>query len=205
MKEIKAILLDLGNVVVLVRAEAAHAGYSAYGKIDPDSMFRYVMDSENMNRYQEGRLNSSQFYEKTRRYFKIKISYADFYKVWNDMFERYLEMEEIIKTLKEKYPQIKLVLLSNTNQAHYEHIKKEYPILGLLDGHVVSYEVGRQKPHPEIYKEALKVSGTLPKETFYTDDRPELIEAARVMGIHAFQFTGHEAFRAQLAKFNIEV
>lgn len=205
MKTIKAILLDLGNVVVLVKPEAVQKGYAAHGKFEDAQMFNYVMDSDNLNRFQEGKITPSQFYNRTRRHFRLDISFSDFYKVWNDMFAHYPEMEEIIKTLKEKYPEVKLVLLSNTNEAHYEHIKKEYPILELLDGYVVSHELGKQKPHPDIYKEALKVAGTLPKETFYTDDRAELIDAARVMGIHAYQFTGHEEFRAHLSKFNIEV
>ena len=95
--------------------------------------------------------------------------------------------------------------MSNTNEAHYEFLLKEYEILDVFDERVVSHQIRRQKPRSEIYTEALRLAGSLPKETFYTDDRLDLVEAARVRGIIAYQFVGHEELRSQLAKFGITV
>ncbi|MGD2279449.1 MAG: HAD-IA family hydrolase, partial [Candidatus Omnitrophota bacterium] len=117
----------------------------------------------------------------------------------------YPEMEKIIKELKDKYPGVKLVLISNTNEAHYDFIKEKYEILKLMDKCVVSHELGRQKPHPDIFNKAMRLAGSIPKETFYTDDRPDLVSAARVMGIRAFDFTGHDSLRENLSKCGIEV
>ena len=52
---------------------------------------------------------------------------------------------------------------------------------------------------------ALALAGTEARSVFYTDDRADLIKKARAMGIKAFQFTGYEGLREQLAKFGINV
>jgi len=203
---IKAILFDLGNVIVGVDAHKLEKVYVENGKnIKEGQVVDYFMDSDNINRYMEGKLNSSQFYSKTKRIFKLNMKFGEFYGHWNDIFFPIRETEEIIKNLKADYPGIKLVLLSNTNESHYDFIRGEYKVLELLDDHIVSHEFGKQKPHPAIFKEALKIAGTLPKETIYTDDREDLIEAARIMGIRAFRFTTPEQFRTDLARFDINV
>ena len=204
-RSIKAIFFDLGNVIVRVDPVMLEGGYAAYGRIREGQIIDYFMDSDNMNRYMEGKLTSSQFYSRTRRLFKLDIRFHEFYRIWNSIFAPYPEVEEIIRTIRRDYPEIKMILVSNTNESHYEFLRDTYNILDVLDGCVVSHEGGEQKPHPAIFNEALALAGSIPRNTFYTDDRPELISAARVMGIRAFQFVGHEQLRDQLAQFGIRV
>ncbi|MFH1552590.1 MAG: hypothetical protein ABID83_03010, partial [Candidatus Omnitrophota bacterium] len=66
-KSIKAILFDLGNVIVRFDAEKVEKEFGGYGKIKEGEFVDYITDSDNTNRYMEGRLTSSQFYNKTRR------------------------------------------------------------------------------------------------------------------------------------------
>lgn len=205
MKTIKAILFDLGNVIIRFDATLFEKALEPFGKIEEGKIVDYLMESYNVNRYMEGRLTASQFYARTRRKFGLKIKFGEFFRIWNSIFFPYPEMEQIVKRLKKRYPEIRLVLISNTNEEHYEFLKKDYDILSLMDECVVSHEVGKCKPHPAIFREALKLAGTLPKNTFYTDDREDLIEAARVMGLKAYKFVGHEELRKQLAKFGITV
>lgn len=205
MKKVKAIFFDLGNVIVNFDPEILEEGYSRFGNIEKGKVVEYLLESKNVERYMEGRLTASQFYSKTRRLFKLKIKFGEFYELWNSIFIPNPEMEEIVKKIKEKYPEIKIVLVSNTNYEHFEFIKENYKVMELFDAHVVSHEVGKCKPDSSIFQEALKLSGTLPKDTFYTDDRADLIEAARIMGLRAFLFTGHLELKQQLAKYGIDV
>lgn len=205
MPEIKTILFDLGNVLVNVDIARAAKTYSTFSKRKEEEFSHYIHTSRELKMYQEGKLTSSQFYAKTCRLFKMDIKFADFYDTWNSMFYPYPEMETIIKNIKKKYPHIKMILLSDTNEAHYTFIRKEYNILDLLDGFVLSFEVGKEKPHADMFKSALSLADTIPRDTFYTDDKAELTRAARVMGIRAFQFTGHEDLRETFRKCGLEV
>jgi FMN phosphatase YigB (HAD superfamily) len=200
---IKAIFFDLGNVLVRFDLAILEKGYAEYGYKPHMDIARYIMESDTGRSYMRGRINSSVFYEKTRRHFRMKISFGDFYRVWNSMFYPYPEMELIVRSVKEKYPEVTLVLISDTNEGHYRFIKENYAFLEVLDRYVLSYEVGWMKPDKRIYRKAIDASGSPARDIFYTDDRLDLIEKARTMGIRAYQFTGHEALLAQLAKFGL--
>ncbi len=204
-KTIKAIFFDLGNVIVGVDAEKLEKGLAAKGKVEEGKVVEYFLDSDNMNRYMEGKLSSSRFFSRTRRHFRLDIGYNDFYGLWNDIFYAMPEMEDLIRKLRSDRPEIKLILVSNTNETHYDYIKEKFRILDLLDGHIVSHEIGCQKPDRTIFTEALRLAESIPPNTFYVDDRKDLIEAARVMGLHAYQFVGAEQFRKDLSKCGISL
>jgi len=201
--KIKSILFDLGNVIIKFDPAIAEKGYSRHGKFSKGAFITYLMNSDIVDKYMEGKLTSSRFYTVTCKKFKLDMKFNEFYKIWNSIFYPYPEMEEIVRSLKSKYPDIKLVLVSNTNEAHFDFLKIKYDVLSVFDKHVVSHKIGFIKPRSKIFREALRIAGGIAKETFYTDDRPELISAARVLGLRAFQFTGHEELKKQLARFNI--
>ena len=108
-----------------------------------------------------------------------------------------MEVEKIIKSLKGK---VKLVLLSNTNELQYEYARKKYKIIEMFDEFVLSYKVGMRKPHPLIFLEAVKKSGTLPWNCVYFDDIKEFVIIARFLGIKAFQFKNAKKLRNDLTK-----
>ena len=62
-----------------------------------------------------------------------------------------------------------------------------------------------KKPDVRIYKKALAALGVQPQETFYTDDRPELIESAGRLGIQGFVFRGVEQLKNDLMDAGIEI
>ncbi len=202
---IKTMFFDLGKVIVNYDPGILVEGYRKYGKVDEKKYIDYLWGSKDANGYMEGKITSSHFYMRTKRTFRLKIKYNEFYEVWNSMFWPYPEVEDIIRKVKNKYPDIKLVLVSNTNEAHFDFIRATYDILDVFDEFIVSHKVGKQKPHAKIFTEALKAAGNPPKETFYTDDMEKFILSARSMGIRAFQFTGHRDLLSVLEKLNIRL
>ncbi|MDD5634433.1 MAG: HAD hydrolase-like protein [Candidatus Omnitrophica bacterium] len=205
MSTIKAILFDLGNVIVKVDLEKLKEGFLPFCKNNKDKLIRYFAESDNMRAYQEGKINSSQFYNKTKRFFRMDMKYNEFYAAWNNIFDLYPESEKILLNIKKLYPDIKLFMFSDTNESHYNFLVKKYDVLSIFDGYVLSYKIGKHKPHSKMFREAINLSGCLPKEIFYTDDREDLISGARIAGVRAYQFTSPEDLRAQLAKFEIFV
>lgn len=202
---IKAVFFDLGNVLVRFDINILINGFSGSKRLTPEKLEKYIMRSKTGKSYMEGKISSSIFYTRTKRELKMKYKFNEFYKIWNSMFYPYPEMENITLKIKEKYPDIKLLLVSDTNQAHFDHIKEAYPFINIFDHFVLSYEVGKMKPHPYIYNEALKIAGTLSKDTIYIDDRADLIKAARSMGICAYQFTGHQKLLEDLEKHGLKI
>lgn len=95
----------------------------------------------------------------------------------------------------------RLVLLSNTHDLHYAHLRARLPVLEKFDAIILSNEVGLMKPDPEIYRRAL---GNTPAErAVFFDDVPEYVEGARAVGLHAHVFTSAEQVPAQLAALGL--
>jgi len=104
-----------------------------------------------------------------------------------------------LKVLRRRW---RLHLISNINALHYAYIRRTFPRhLRVFDKVVLSYKVGAQKPHPRIYRCAVRVKGRrAPGRVLYTDDRPDLIRAARRLGLDAIRFRSVRQFKSELRR-----
>jgi FMN phosphatase YigB (HAD superfamily) len=127
----------------------------------------------------------------------------DFRTTWSSAFlPDLLVSEELLATLKRNYP---LILVSNTNEAHYEFIRSKYPVLAYFDKCVLSYEVGSLKPDHKIFEHAIEIAGSPADRLFFTDDREENILAARELGIRAHQFLGQAKLLKALQDEGVQI
>lgn len=115
---------------------------------------------------------------------------------WRDIFT---PVPSALAALDRLAPDVTSVLISNTNALHWDgvlHVAPELPRLVPL--RALSFEVGAAKPEPAHFHAALARAGALPGDTFYADDRPDLVEAARELGIEGFVVTDPDLFSSEL-------
>ena len=89
-------------------------------------------------------------------------------------------------------------ILSNMGDNVLENMERTFDWLPRFDVLVWSYQVRMAKPAPAIYRLVLKRLGTRPEETLFLDDRPVNVEAARALGMLAFDFSTVDRLRADL-------
>ncbi len=96
----------------------------------------------------------------------------------------------------------KVYILSNYGNTSFNACIREGHLrfLELVDGRVISYEVQKVKPEPEIYEEILSKYALDPAECVFIDDRPENIEGAEKAGIRGIVFTDFKKAEAELEK-----
>ena len=85
-------------------------------------------------------------------------------------------------------------ILSNMPLPIGESLRVTPGFLDHFDQVTFSYELGVLKPEREIYEYALRGLGVAPAEALFLDDRPENVEGARAIGLHADLFTTWEDF-----------
>jgi putative hydrolase of the HAD superfamily len=85
-------------------------------------------------------------------------------------------------------------ILSNLPRTLGERLRSEPGFLGHFDQVTFSYELGFIKPEAAIYRHAMEGLGVEPGEALFLDDRPENVEGARAVGIHAEVFDSWEEF-----------
>ncbi len=184
----KAVIFDLGRVLldfdhlIAARTIAPHTEKTA------DEIFSLFFDSELTRSFEEGRVSSQEFFAQVSRTLGLRIPYGEFVPIWNQIFfytASNRAVNAIAQRLRAKY---KTAVLSNINILHYEYIRSTFPVFSSFDTVITSYEMKATKPSPVIYAKALEIIGAGPEETFYTDDRPELVAAAQALGFRAFVF-----------------
>lgn len=101
--------------------------------------------------------------------------------------------------LLQRYKQqgFKLYGLSNWSDLIYPVLAK-YPIFGLLDGRIISYEEHLVKPDPAIYQVLLDRFSLTPQECLFTDDKPENVVTAQQLGMQGIVFRNAAQFEVEL-------
>ena len=96
---------------------------------------------------------------------------------------------------------VHLFLLSNMPESTYNLLVKRHAFFAHFTHLVISGKILMLKPEPAIYKHLVEVTGIVPSESVFIDDLTRNVIAARESGLHAIQFTGPEACRAELRAY----
>lgn len=203
--DISAIIFDLGNVIVDFDHRIAARKILQFTDRSEEELFNLFFDSGLTGLFEEGKISSAEFFSQVKNLLGLRLDYHRFVSIWNEIFfmtDRNHRVYNIAKSLKQKF---RIALLSNVNILHFEYIKKTFPVCDAFDHIVTSYEAGFRKPHPRIYQKTLDILGVAPEKCFYTDDRPQLIESARGLGISSYVFEGVEQLKDDLLHNGIAV
>jgi len=118
-------------------------------------------------------------------------------RIWSDIFEPMEGMEAMLRALREQG--LRLVLLSNTNEWHFDFCARRFPALQLFHAHALSFRLKCRKPDPAIFRKALALGEAAPAEALFIDDIQAYVESARGLGIDSVCFTGVDPLKSELA------
>ena len=189
MKNIKAIIFDLGNVILNINYKNTIDGFKKLGIKDASSFYSKKIQSDIFNQIEEGKITKEEFLlniqKKTSNASIKEIKYA-----WNAML---LDLpRKRINLLKKLSSNYNIFLLSNTNIIHIAEFKKkigskEYnQLYNLFNKVYYSYEIGLRKPKSKAFNLILNENNLSPNEVYFIDDSIQHIRSARKLGIHSF-------------------
>ena len=184
-KKTKAILFDLGNVILDFDFTPAFRRLSGASRRPAKEVKAFFLRSGLEVLYDGGKISSRQFHELVKKNLNHGLNYAEFKKVWNEIFTLNKGIADLIRRLR---PHYRLVLISNTNAMHYEYIRLKYPVMWHFDRKILSFKEKVRKPDARIYRKAIKACRAAAGEIFYIDDREDLTEAASALGLKTFTY-----------------
>lgn len=187
---IKNLIFDVGNVLIeyrwnqmlldygLTKEEAAIAGplffeHETWKELDLGNM-----SVEEVIRLYEERLPQ---YAGLIRWFLTHLELMPIPRP--DVWEK-------VHALKEKG--YRIYLLSNYNEDFFRVHTQGAAFLDDIDGKVVSYEIHKIKPYPEIYQYLLEKYNLKAEECVFFDDRAENTQTAKEMGIETYTISSKE-------------
>ena len=185
MTDRPAMIFDFGNVVA--HFDFARSGErlgQPLGLSGPEfvEIAKEAGLGEVLKVYESGGMDSEEFHRRVCSLTRIEPTFDAFATDWGDIFTPNEPVHAILRELKRLgYP---LFLGSNTNELHARHFRRQFEaILGLFDGLILSYEVGRIKPDSGFFGACAAVAGRPPRECVFIDDLVENVEAARSAGM----------------------
>ena len=211
---IKAVIFDLGKVVVDFDLNKAWNGFARFTDIPASQMEGIVYETsdrevlkygtskktDTLAKYNTNRISSEEFYKWMCERLRLKnMSFAEFSRAWGDIFTVNQPVSDLVNRLSEN--RYALVALSDTNPIQMEQIERIIPVtMRLFKGRIVtSYKVGSMKPNEKNYLEAIAVAKAKPGECVYVDDRSKYVEPAARLGMYGVHYDwDNEAKRDEL-------
>jgi len=186
--DIRALIFDLGNVIVKVDAVEMRKVFVRDGtdrEILPSSAnngWPQVVD------YECGLITTPDFVRHVSGLIGRELTIEEFDSAWSAVFRLNDPVAKLIPLLKQKYP---LVLLSNTNDSHWRWIRNAFgETLCEFNQCLLSFELNRMKPDREVFLAAARSTGQSPEHCLFIDDIEAFVEGARAAGLQAVQYTG---------------
>lgn len=181
--EIRAVVFDIGQVLIRLDFREVMKMRGMPPDADMQTWLRKMDDWTLYDQFERGNVSGEEFWEQTKRDFKLDFDRDEFLKRWNTVLQETISpMDEVLEGLKEKFP---LFGLTNANIFHYERMLAAYPIARHFKKIYSSHELRCRKPEREIYEKVTTLIGVKAEEIFFADDRKENVNAANLFGWQA--------------------
>jgi len=202
MKQIEAIVFDLGNVLVSVDWTLAAGKFCHYTGKTWDDLKSFADGGDVMDRFARGELQPQEFYELAVKQIGFRGEYRLFNRAFCGIFSPIQPMLSMAMALEGR---IRRYLLSNTNIMHMERLLASHPMLRRFDGHVLSYVEGMLKPDRAIFELTRDRFGLDPSATVYIDDLAQNCASAATVGFRVIHHTNPEITLRELTKLGVPV
>ena len=196
------VIFDLGGVVVDVNSDGLIHQLAQQAGRTFEEVHGVVYHEDLLLPFELGRISPRTYYEGVKAQLNLTWTYEQFVKFWNNLFTENADVTQIMRRLRNRY---RLTALSNTNELHINHLKATVPSLELFHDWVISSDVGMRKPEPGIYQVALQRARVQPHAAVYIDDRPELVEAGRRVGLTGIRFENSRQLEEELRVLGVNV
>lgn len=198
---IKWILFDLGNVLV-EHNPTGTARISEFLGIETGELHEFLIESDASRRLCNGEFSADQFTAMVNKRFNGTITPTMITEWFGPEIERvYPEIPSLVESLAGRYS---LGVLSNTFFGHWDYFVTT-ELARYFKAPMASHLLGFVKPDREIYLEALKRISATPGETVFIDDKAENVDAAKALGINAFQSLSPSETICGLEKIGIKI
>jgi putative hydrolase of the HAD superfamily len=201
--KVRAILFDIGRVLVGVDVSRVSGGLTAGPALSPSELWFALENDPRWPDWQEGRISPRDWYLHVSQRLRVALSFEQFAEVWNRAIApEPIQDDAFLERLAKRY---RLALLSNTDPIHVAHLQSTFAFFRLFPVRIYSCTVGVRKPNPLIYREALRACKVRASQAVYIDDIPAYVEAARVLGISGIHFQSPQQLVGDLRSLGIEV
>ena len=112
-----------------------------------------------------------------------------------------LKDKDIVKKLKEKYPNIKLVIATNHVSYIKEYIKNNIDIEDII----ISADINKIKPNPDFYYAVANILNEEPNNILFVDDNQNNIDGAKEIGMQTIKIDRYDDVFDKISRYLNEI
>lgn len=172
----RAVVFDLGKVLLDFDYRIAARQLAPDCAVGPDRLLELFNHDSLLLRYEEGAINTKEFFAEWSRLAGYRKSLDVFAPIFGSIFSPIEPMIQLQQTLSTRG--FATYIFSNTNRLAIEQIQKKFNFYGRFTGYILSFEQKALKPAPAIYEALERLSGFRGSELFYMDDIAENLAPA---------------------------
>jgi putative hydrolase of the HAD superfamily len=208
MPQFKNLIFDIGNVIVDIDYAVPIREFQKLAITDFASIVSYSKQHHIFDSFEKGQLSVDAFHAELRKFLRPDVTDEQILAAWNSILISYPKHKfDLLTRLKNTY---KVFALSNINETHVrainEAVRAQFGAKAFSDYFHTAYysnEVGFRKPELEIYQLLLDKENLNPAETFFVDDKPENVEAAKLLGLNAYELKHPTELESLLTQLQI--
>lgn len=200
---IRTIFFDFGNVLAFFDHSRAIREFAKLTDMNPVELGLQLYGGPLEDDYEVGKLTTAEYVRDAILNGRLKCSPEEFLHYFVDIFWTNPEVCDLIPKLKPRY---RIVLASNTNDAHFTRYTAQFAeVLEHFDYLVASHRVGSRKPHDEFFAAAKLQAKAEPHECAFVDDLPVNIEAANRAGFRGIVYLPDGTLRTRLEQLGVQI
>ncbi len=188
----KNLIFDIGNVIVDIDYAVPVREFQKLAITDFSTIVSYSKQHHIFDQFEKGQISVNYFHNELRKFLRPDVTDQQILAAWNSILLDYPAYKfDLLQQLKSNY---RVLALSNINETHVkaidEAVKEKFGAKAFSDYFHHAYysnEVGWRKPEKEIYALVIAKENLTPAETFFVDDKPENVEAAKEAGLQAYE------------------
>ena len=195
---LRAVIFDIGRVLVKLDLARAIAGLSQGISLGPEELWSAIQTDPRWNDWQEGRIAPHDWHLHITKRLGSPLKFNEFRDAWNRSLDpQPIQSEDLFAALARTK---KLALLSNTDPIHVAHLEANYEFFHFFPApaRIYSCSVKASKPSPVIFHAALKALKSQAPEAVFIDDILEYVAAARSLGLQGIHYQNPVQLRADL-------
>lgn len=186
----KAIIFDLGNVLLPIDLELTYQAFSAFSTYDSRTIGQKIQQESLWVPYESGKQTDQEFREHIRFHLALNCTDAEFDEAFSALLLSYhAGVYEWILSLKSRFS---LYLLSNTSSIHAKRFTQVglgpsgESLFSLFDQVYFSFDMGLVKPNTAIYQQVLTEQNLQVQDVLFFDDNVANINSAKGLGIASY-------------------
>lgn len=193
----KAVLLDLGNVVLGIDFRRVFARWAELAGVDERRFYDNWAVDDAYKAHEVGEITFTEYCENLGLMFELELTEVQWQEGWNSLWTE--PFHSVIELLPAVASRFELYGFTNTNNTHAAFWRPAFSReLSHFEHIFVSSEIGFRKPDESAFAHVCAQIEHAPEDVLFLDDAAENVSGARESGLAVRHVTSEQAVRDAL-------